>query len=157
MVNPKFSRWMYRDGRPNWLARAWNAIYAMVFGLGIGPSSWSTLSVRGRKSGKMIHFPVVVGEVEGRRYLVSMLGERAAWVKNVRAAGGAAVLRHGRAVDVTLVETAPAERLAPLRDYVRRAPGGRPHLGLKVDASDAEIIAIMTDIPVFEIRPRAQG
>ncbi len=45
--------------------------------------------------------PVVVAMVRGQSYLVSMLGDDVAWVRNVRAAGGRAVLHHGRCDEVT--------------------------------------------------------
>jgi hypothetical protein len=49
--------------------------------------------------------------VDGERYLVSMLGEEANWVKNVGAAGGQVVLRHGRREEVRLEEVAPDRRV----------------------------------------------
>jgi hypothetical protein len=42
-----------------------------------------------------VRLPVVIAEHDGERFLVSMLGE-ANWVHNVHAAGGRAVLRHGK-------------------------------------------------------------
>jgi hypothetical protein len=50
--------------------------------------------VIGRKSGRVISFPLVM-TVDGQRYLASMLGDNTQWVRNVRASGGKAVLRHG--------------------------------------------------------------
>jgi hypothetical protein len=44
-----------------------------------------TLEVMGRRSGRWISLPLVMAVVDGQRYLVSMLGENAAWVQNVRA------------------------------------------------------------------------
>ncbi|HXZ77351.1 MAG TPA: hypothetical protein VEH31_41660, partial [Streptosporangiaceae bacterium] len=49
----------------------------------------------GRRSGKTISFPAVIADYDNGRYLVSMLGEDTNWVRNVRASGGHAVLRHG--------------------------------------------------------------
>jgi hypothetical protein len=40
------------------------------------------LDIRGWCSGRIISFPVVVTEIEGERYLVSMLGKNANWVKS---------------------------------------------------------------------------
>jgi hypothetical protein len=48
-----------------------------------------------RRSGRTICFPLVMAMVGGEHYLVSMLGQNANWVRNVRAAGGDAILRHG--------------------------------------------------------------
>jgi hypothetical protein len=42
-----------------------------------------------------------------------MLGERSPWVRNIRAAGGAAAIKHGQRHDVHLVEV-PADARAPL-------------------------------------------
>jgi deazaflavin-dependent oxidoreductase (nitroreductase family) len=53
------------------------------------------VEVTGRRSGRTISFPVVIVDYDDGRYLVSMLGEDTNWVRNVRAAGGHAVLRHG--------------------------------------------------------------
>jgi len=47
-----------------------------------------TLEVRGRRTGRTVSLPVVVADYGGARYLVSMLGENANWVRNVRAANG---------------------------------------------------------------------
>lgn len=52
----------------------------------------AALQVRGRTSGKTIAVPVVIADHDGERYLVSMLGEDANWVHNVKHAGGRAVL-----------------------------------------------------------------
>jgi hypothetical protein len=88
-------RWLYRGGRPNGIAKILNAGWAMIHSTGIAPNYLVTLDVVGRKSGKTINFPLVMTIIDGKRYLVSMLGENANWVGNVRAAGGKATLRHG--------------------------------------------------------------
>ncbi|MFD1051832.1 nitroreductase/quinone reductase family protein, partial [Kibdelosporangium lantanae] len=104
----RYHRWMYRSGRPNRWARSQNKLSAMLFATGlIRPDRLLTLEVRGRSTGRVISFPVVVADYEGERYLVSMLGERANWVRNVRAAEGRAVLRHGRREAVRLAEVDP--------------------------------------------------
>jgi deazaflavin-dependent oxidoreductase (nitroreductase family) len=115
----------------------------------------ATLEVKGRRSGRAISFPVVIADREGSEYLVSMLGEQANWVKNVRAAGGAAVLRRGRREDVTLEEVDVANRAPIIRRYAAVAPGGRPHLGLRRDASLQECEALASGTPVFRITSSA--
>jgi hypothetical protein len=92
--------------------------------------------------------------VDGDRFLVSMLGENVAWVRNVRAAGGNAVLRHGKREQVRLQEVA-AERRAPiLKAYLRRAPGARPHVPVDKDAPLSEFEKIAESMPVFRVLPR---
>jgi hypothetical protein len=97
-----YLRWLYRGGRPNRFAQLQNRASAIAFGVGISPKRVGALEVRGRRSGRTISFPVVIADHDGERYLVSMLGENTSWVRNVRAAGGQAVLRHGRREAVTL-------------------------------------------------------
>jgi len=90
--------------------------------------------------------------VEGERYLVSMLGRDVAWVRNLDAAGGRALLRHGRVEEVRL-EPVPVERRAPIvKAYLKRAPGARPHIAVDKDAPLAEFEAIAAEIPVFCVR-----
>ena len=91
----KLGRWYYRGGRPNAIARFLNRIGATLNATGFAPTYMVTLEVVGRKSGKTISFPLVMAVVDGERYLVAMLGEKANWVQNLRAAGGRATLRHG--------------------------------------------------------------
>ena len=98
---------------------------------------------------------MVVADYEGERYLVSMLGAEANWVRNVRAGGGSAVLRHGRRESVRLVEVDPALRAPILRRYLECAPGARPHFPIDRDAPIEEFEAIAPDIPVFPRRLRS--
>jgi len=65
----------------------------------------------------------MVGDYDGERYLVAMLGEDANWVANVRAADGPAVLQHGRREAVRLEEVDPGIRAPILRRYLEVAPG----------------------------------
>ena len=91
-----YLRWLYRSGRPSHLTRVLNRGSAIAHSAGVWPSRLATLEVPGRRSGRVISFPVVIADYEGERYLVAMLGEDTNWVRNVRAAGGRVVLRHGR-------------------------------------------------------------
>ena len=105
----------------------------------------------GRSSGRTIALPLVMAVLDGERYLVSMLGGDVAWVRNVKAAGGRAVLRHGRAEPVRLEELAIEKRAPVLKAYLQRAPGARPHLPVDKDAPLAEFEAIAGQIPVFRV------
>jgi hypothetical protein len=68
---------------------------------------------------------VVIATVEGKKYLVSMLGPGSDWVKNVKAAHGEAIIRQGRRRRVRLVAVPPEQRAPILREYVRIAMSGR--------------------------------
>jgi hypothetical protein len=146
---------MYRGSRPNRFARLQNRVSAMAFAAGLLPKRAGALEIRGRLSGRVISFPVVIAEFEGSRYLVSMLGENVNWVRNVRAANGRAVLRHGRRETVRLEEVEPSARAPILRRYLEVAPGARPHIPLDRTASLAEFGQIAARYPVFRVRDDA--
>ena len=152
MLFDRYTRWMYRSGQPNWLARPQNRLSSILFGAGILPRRAGSLEVKGRRSGRAISFPVVIADWNGGEYLVSMLGEQANWVKNVRAADGAAVLRRGRRQEVRLEELEVADRAPIIRRYAAIAPGGRPHLRLRRDSSLASCEALAPSTPVFRIQ-----
>src|SRR5262249_55021004 len=121
----------------------------------LSPARAMTLEVRGRRTGRLIPFPVVVAEYQGGRYLVSMLGNDANWVHNVRAAGGRAVLRRGRRHEGRLGEGAARGRAPIPRGYLEVAPGARPHLPVNRHAPLAEFERIAGRFPVFRILPAA--
>jgi hypothetical protein len=147
-------RWMYRGKRPQRVARLLNGMQAKLAARGIGLDHVATLEVAGRRSGKTIAFPVVVADYQGERYLVSMLGETANWVRNVRATGGAAVLRHGGAEFVRLEEVAAVDRPPILRRYLDVAPGARPHVPVSTGAALVEFEKVAAIYPVFHIAGR---
>ncbi len=147
----EYLRWLYRGGRPNRFARLQNRASAVVFATGIWPDRVAELEVRGRRSGRVISVPVVIAGYEGERYLVAMLGAHANWVRNVRAADGRAVLRHGRREDVRLAEVPADARPAILRRYLAQAPGARPHIPVDRNAPLSEFEQIAPQIPVFRI------
>ena len=146
-----YLRWLYRGGRPNRFARLQNWASAIAFAGGIWPKRAAALQVRGRRSGRGISFPVVITDYQGDRYLVAMLGEDVNWVRNLRAAGGRAVLRHGRREDVRLEEVSADRRPAILRRYLALAPGARPHISIDRHAPLEEFERIAHQVPVFRI------
>ena len=153
MLLRRLERWLYRGRRPNAVARTLNRGWAAVYGLGIAPNYLVALQVLGRRSGRPVSFPLVMAVVDGERYLVSMLGGDAAWVRNLRKADGRAVLRHGRTERVRLEEV-PVEKRAPvLKVYLQRAPGARAHVPVDKDAPIGEFQAVAAQIPVFRVLP----
>ncbi len=147
-------QWFYRGGHPNRVARLLNRAGGALSSLGVAPDYWVTLEVAGRHSGRLVSLPLVMVVVEGERYLVSMLGEGTNWVRNVRAAGGNVVLRHGRREAVRLEEVAADRRPPVLKRYLQRAPGARPHLPIDKDAPLAEFARVASRFPVFRVIPR---
>lgn len=143
-------RAMYAGGRANaaakWFARLWGAVFAS----GVFPRRWVALEVPGRRTGNLQRVPVGLADVDGRWYLVSMLGE-CNWVKNARANGDRVVLRHGAPIECALVEVPPTSRGRILQRYVDVAPGGRPHIPVPRGASVAAFDAVAAGYPVFEV------
>ncbi|MFD9890928.1 nitroreductase family deazaflavin-dependent oxidoreductase [Amycolatopsis sp. NPDC059027] len=145
---------MYRGGRPNRWARWQNRLSATLFAARPGGRGrLVTLEVPGRRTSRVVAFPLVVADYEGERYLVAMLGERTNWVRNVRAADGRAVLRRGRREAVRLCEVDPGVRAPILRRYLAVAPGARPHVPVDRRAPLAEFEHIAARIPVFRVIP----
>ena len=151
MAYADLARWMYSGGRPNRVAQALNRLSAMVFARGIARDYLVTLEVAGRRSGRPTSLALVMAIVDGQRYLVSMLGENVNWVRNVRAAGGKAVLEHGRRETVRLEDVPVTQRAPVLKAYLQRAPGARPHVAVDKDAPLSEFERIAPTIPVFRV------
>ncbi len=150
-------RWFYRDGHPNRVARTLDRGTAALYALGVAPDYLVTLEVRGRRSGRTIALPLVMVVVGGERYLVSMLGQDANWVRNVRAAGGDATLRHGRREEVRLEELVVDRRAPVLKAYLKRAPNARAHLPVPKDALLAEFERVAPLFPVFRVVSRSNA
>jgi len=144
-------RWMYSRKRPNRVAALLNRGTAALAAAGIGPNRLARLEVRGRRTGRRLAFPVVIAEYDGQRYLVAMLGKEANWIRNVRAAGGKAALRHGRREDVVLEEVDPSMRAPILRQYLEVAPGARAHFPIDQSAPLEQFEQIAERYPVFRI------
>jgi hypothetical protein len=106
-----------------------------------------TLEVRGRRTGRATSSPLLVVLLRGQRYLVALRGEATGWVRDVRAAGGRAVLRHGRREPVRLEELPPAARPPVIRRYLELAPGRR----VDRQAPEAEAPRVAADVPVFRV------
>ena len=153
-IYDNYVRWLYEAHRPNWFARLQNQASAAAYGAGIWPRRVAALDVKGRKSGRVISLPVVIAEHGGERYLVSMLGEDVNWVRNIRAAGGDAVLRHGKCENVRLLDVPPEIRPPILRRYLEVAPGARPHVPVDRRAALQAFEQVAPGIPVFRITAR---
>lgn len=148
-----FKRWLYQGGRPNLIAKILNSGWAVIHSLGIMPNYLVTLEVTGRHSGKLIRFPLAMVMVNQERYLVSMLGSEANWVRNLKAAGGKATLVHGKHETVHLEEVAVQHRAGIIKAYLQIAPGARPHIPVDKDAPLSAFEAVAPNIPVFRVVP----
>ena len=144
-------QWLYRGRKPGWIAKIFNRMWAIKASRKALANGLVALEVIGRKSGRVVSFPLVMVTVDGQRYLASMLGDNAQWVRNVRAAGGKAVLRSGGHEDVQLEEISADQRAPILRAYLQAASGARPHVPVDKDAPLAEFEKIAAEFPVFRL------
>jgi hypothetical protein len=139
----------YRSGRATGLGKAFSRFWSAWASLGLPPRRQVGLEVKGRTTGRPHTVALVIAGHEGEQYLVSMLGE-CEWVKNARAVGEAHIIS-GRRRKVKLEEV-PIERRAPIiKEYIRVAPGGRPHIGLGPAATLADCKRAAPNHPVFRI------
>ncbi len=140
---------MYR--RPMMLTRTMNKVTSWFASLGMTPSRMITLEVKGRRSGEVRSTVINSVEYEGERYFVSPRGE-AEWVRNVRAAGGRAVVRR-RGRNQVLLEELPAEERAPIiKKYLgENAMATKQHFGVDPKAELPAFEEIAARHPVFRI------
>ncbi|HZD69577.1 MAG TPA: nitroreductase/quinone reductase family protein [Actinomycetes bacterium] len=144
---------MYPGGRADRTARRQAHLWATVLGWGLLPRRWVTLEVVGRRTGRVVRFPLGMADWNGRWYLVSMLGEQCNWVQNVRASDGHVTLRRGRARACRLVEVPVAERASIIKRYLQKVPGARPHIPVDRHAPLAAFTDISRRYPVFQVLP----
>ncbi|TWD82512.1 deazaflavin-dependent oxidoreductase (nitroreductase family) [Kribbella amoyensis] len=143
---------MYRGGRAGAVARILNRLSAKLYAAGLLlPSHAVTLEVTGRHTGRPVRLPVAITEYDGARYVVSMLGPDAHWVRNVRAAGGQVALHRRGRTAARLEEVPPADRAPILRQYLAVAPGARPHFPVDRRAPLTAFEEIAGQYPVFRI------
>ena len=86
-----------------------------------------------------------------------MLGNNANGVRNVRAAGGWAVLRRRHRQQVRLEDVDRRARALILRRYLALAPGARPHLPVDRHAPLEEFERIAAEFPVFRVCVDSSG
>jgi deazaflavin-dependent oxidoreductase (nitroreductase family) len=105
--------------RPNVIERAFNALFGLMVGLGLGRAYHYLLQVRGRKSGKLYSAPVYLLVIDDRRYLVCPRG-RSQWVRNAEMVGRV-ILKRGSAQDEFNVRAVPdTEKPEILKTYLER-------------------------------------
>ena len=143
--------------RPMKLTQIMNGALGWLASLGLTPSHMITLEVKGRRSGQPRSTVVNAVEYEGAGYLVSPRGE-SEWVRNVRATGGEAIIRHRGRRGVRLEEV-PSEQRAPiLKKYLaENAMSTGKHFGIDPKAEAAEFAAIAGRHPVFRVVEATEG
>ena len=151
--NNALFRLFYRGWRPTRLGRWVNRIAGWLSATGLLPASQVAVEVRGRKSGRTRLNPAVIATVEGKQYLVAILGPESQWVKNVEAAGGNVTIRRGRRRRVHIVLVPPDQRALVLQEYVRVASSGRQHFPVRASDPLSKFAAIADRYPVYRVDP----
>ncbi len=138
---------------PGWFTRnVFNRAVNGLMALGISVMGSRVLEVKGRKSGQWRSTPVNLLEVDGTRYLVAPRGNTQ-WVRNMRVAGGGR-LRLGRKTEDFKASEITGDATIPLlRAYLKKWKWevGAFFAGVGPDATDAELLAIAPEHPVFRI------
>jgi hypothetical protein len=128
---------------PPWLVRLNVGLLRRGFRIG----SQHLLSVCGRKSGIIRSTPVSIATVRGERFIVAAFAD-AAWVGNVRNAGGGTLGRGRTKERVRLVELPVEERDPVLRAFLEQVRGGVRFFG----SSDPNVVVAAADrYPVFRV------
>jgi deazaflavin-dependent oxidoreductase (nitroreductase family) len=139
--------------KPSGPVKLMNAFFGRLASIGLMASDTVQLQVKGRRSGQTRSVAVTWVEHEGGRYLVAPRGNTE-WVRNVQAAGGQAVLKHGKSEGVRLEEL-PVEQRAPIiKSYLKKtAMVTKREFGIEPDAPIEEFERIAPRHPVFRIVP----
>jgi len=162
---------MPKPYRVGLFVRSNNAVMRSLISAGVKIGTFAVLTVRGRKTGRPVHVPLVVFPVAGNDYLVASYGV-VNWVRNLRAADGRAELRRGHATEnITAVEL-PAEQAGPvLRFSLHTGPPGIPRLSVRIfrryfvlpyldvdmDSSDDDFVRSARMHPVFRVQRVGQS
>ena len=142
--------------RPMKATQIMNRFASWLASLGLMPSKTVTLEVKGRNSGQTRSTVINWVEHEGERYFVSPRGE-AEWVRNVRAAGGEAIIRRRGRQKARLEEIASEQRAPILKAYLgENSWSTQRHFGVDPKGELAEFEATVSKHPVFRI-VRAEG
>ncbi|MQY22800.1 nitroreductase/quinone reductase family protein [Nocardia macrotermitis] len=133
-----------------------NKVITRLQRLGIAFGPMQLLTVTGRRSGRLLTFPIAVNELDGGRYIFQAF-PKAAWVANVRAADTVTLTRGRKSTTARLVELPVEQRGPVLRDLVATSPssvGTRfVTTGLAEESTPDGVAAAAARIAVFRVEP----
>ncbi|HVW48458.1 MAG TPA: nitroreductase family deazaflavin-dependent oxidoreductase [Solirubrobacterales bacterium] len=142
-----------RFQRPGWFTRnVFNPTVNVLMKVGISLMGSRVLEVKGRKSGEWRSTPVNLLDFEGDRYLVAPRGHTQ-WVRNMRVSGGGRLRLGRKTEDFKATELSAEEAVPVLRAYLKKWKWevGAFFDGTGPDSSDAELLQIAPDHPVFRL------
>jgi deazaflavin-dependent oxidoreductase (nitroreductase family) len=131
--------------------RLFNRIFGFLVGLGLAPSGFYLLEVRGRKSGKLYRTPVDLLELQGKQYLVAPRGQTQ-WVRNAEAAGEIVLKRGSTRRRYRLLSLPAPERPPVLKAYLDKFKAQVQRYFTVQAGSPAEaFVPVAENYPVFEL------
>jgi deazaflavin-dependent oxidoreductase (nitroreductase family) len=134
----------------NFADRIGDALFIALLRLGVKIGTMSLLTVRGRKSGQPHTIPVLLVEQNDQRWLVAPYGV-VQWVRNIRVAGKATLIRGRRTESISVTEL-PAQEAAPvLKQYLLKATAARPYFDATIDSPLEAFEREAARHPVFQI------
>lgn len=134
----------------NVLTRALLRAGVKLSGFGTGRYPAYLLTVRGRKSGEPRTVPIVLLELNGKRYLTSPYGQ-VNWVRNLRVAEEAVLTRGRRSETIAARELPKDEAALVLREDVRNGNPFARYYGVNANSSLEEFESAVVSHPVFKL------
>jgi deazaflavin-dependent oxidoreductase (nitroreductase family) len=141
---------------PNWLPLA-NRLVQGLHRLGVKTGTIHTLTVPGRRSGKLYATPISVLTVDGVEYTIGGI-ENADWVQNVRATGRGRLTYGRRHREVQITELPADQREPILRAFPIEVPHGTQFFERVYGVEpDPDQFATLSDrCPVFRIEDSSE-
>lgn len=139
--------------KPSPIERAFNRIFGLLVGLGLGLSHNYLLQVRGRKSGRIYSTPIDLLQFGGKRYLVAPRG-LTQWVRNAEVAGEV-TLKKGRTRQRFRLRSIPdAEKPELLKAYLESFKTAvQRYFPVPAGSPPEAFVALAPQYPVFELIP----
>src|SRR5712692_6815526 len=135
--------------------RIGDELFMALLRAGVKIGTMSLFTVRGRKSGQPHTIPVLLVEQDDQRWLVAPYGV-VQWVRNIRAAGTATLIRGRRSESISVTEL-PAQEAAPvLKQYLLKATAARPYFDATMDSPLEAFEREAAKHPVFQITTLAE-
>lgn len=133
-----------------------NKVVVRLQRIGIAFGPMQLLTVKGRRTGRVLTFPIAVNKLHGGRYIFQAF-PKASWVANARAADTVTLTRGRRASTVCLTELPVDERAPLLRELVTSSPAsvGKRFVttGLAEESTPDGVAAAAPRIAVFRVDP----
>ncbi|MFM6849860.1 MAG: nitroreductase family deazaflavin-dependent oxidoreductase [Terrabacter sp.] len=144
-------RWPAKRFKVGRVQRVANTVIGALASWGLVPHTY-TLTVRGRKTGRLHSTPVTLVETGDEKWLVAPYGP-VHWVLNAREAGRVTLSRRRMSSDYDVRELPPEEAAPVLQQYVQVASATRSYFAASKDAPVGDFLKEAHQHPVFALVP----